>query len=193
MHESRKRPPLAARRIAVVLGSTSLGYAAYRGYYALGGQIGTIGTPVSQSRFEQANAIGAVIVGLAGILPMVAVRVPALGRTLPVLGWIGGVGCSMHAAVNMTLRVLSLTGVHPTRLPASFWADYDRRRSDLQDLFLNEPWFLLTGLLWATLGAAYVRRDRRSAWAWSAVTAALALTVVGVLSGLDVIGSFRLG
>jgi hypothetical protein len=193
MHVSRERPPLATHRLAVVLSAWSLGYAAYRAYYAFGGQAGMIGTPISQSQLERTNAIGAAVIGAAGLLPLVAVRVRALGRTLPVLGWVGGVGCCMHAAVDMTLRVLSLTGVHPTELPSAFWASYDRRASDLQDLFLNEPWFLVTGLLWAALGAAYVHRDRRPAWAWSAAAVCAALTAVGVLSGLQVVGSFHLG
>ncbi len=193
MHVSRERSRPATHRVAVVLSAWSLGYAAYRTYYALGGQVGSIGTPVSQGQLERANAIGAVVIGVAGIAPLVAVRVRTLGRSLPVLGWIGGVGCCMHAVVDMTLRILSLTGVHPTELPTAFWASYDRQRSDLQDLFLNEPWFLVTGVLWAALGAAYVRRDRRRAWAWSAAAAWLVLTVLGVLSGLDVIGSFHLG
>jgi hypothetical protein len=86
-----------------------------------------------------------------------------------------------------------VTGVHPTQLPAAFWLSFDRRAADLQDLLLNEPWFLVEGLLWGVLGLAFVSGPRRRAWITSAVVACLALTVVGVLSGLDVIGSFRLG
>lgn len=186
------RAPSRARRLALVLACWSFAYAAYRGYYALGGDLGAIGVPRSESEMRRVNAVGAVLIALAGALPLVAVRVTRLTRALPVLGWIGAVGCCMHALVDMTLRVFSLAGVHPTELPDA-WLTYDRRRADLQDLFLNEPWFLVTGLLWAALGLAFVRRPRRSPWLRSAVTACLALTVVGVLSGLDVIGSVVVG
>lgn len=87
--------------------------------------------------------------------------------------------------------MLSLTGVHPTQLP-DFWLTYDRRRSDLQDLFLNEPWFLVTGLLWGALALTQVT-DHHRRWLRSALGACLALVVIGVLSGLDVIGSFVVG
>ena len=60
----------------------------------------------------------------------------------------------MHAVVDVTLRIFSLTGVHPTQLPDSVWLSFDRRAADLQDLLLNEPWFLVTGLLWGALGLA---------------------------------------
>jgi hypothetical protein len=110
------------------------------------------------------------------------------------LAWIGAVGCCMHALVDATLRVLSVTGVHPTQLPASAWRSFDRHAADLQDLLLNEPWFFVEGLLWAALGLTAVRHPhRRRAWTVSAVAGCLVLTGVGVLSGLDVIGSFHLG
>jgi len=83
--------------------------------------------------------------------------------------------------------------VRPTQLPAELWQSFDRRASDLQDLLLNEPWFLVEGLLWIALGLACVRPSRRDSWLITAAGACLLLTAVGVLSGLDVIGSFRLG
>jgi hypothetical protein len=99
----------------------------------------------------------------------------------------------MHALVDITLRLFSLTGVHPTQLPASVWRWFDRRSADLQDLLLNEPWFFIDGLLWAALGAAIVRPSARRSWLLTTVIACLLLTVAGVLSGLGVIGSFHLG
>jgi len=99
----------------------------------------------------------------------------------------------MHALVDVTLRVFSLTRVHPTQLPASVWRWFDRRTADLQDLLLNEPWFLVEGLLWAALGVAIVQPSRRRQWLGTAIIACLLLTVIGVLSGLGVIGTFRAG
>jgi hypothetical protein len=186
------RAPSQARRLALVLACWSFAYAGYRAYYALGGEVGAIGVPRSESELRQLNVVGAVLILLAGVLPLVAVRVPRVARALPLLGWIGAVGCCMHALVDMTLRVLSLTGVHPTELP-DVWLTYDRHRSDLQDLFLNEPWFLVTGLLWGALGLTAVTTTRRRTWLRSAVAACLLLTIVGVLSGLDVIGSVVVG
>jgi hypothetical protein len=151
------------------------------------------GRPASDSQFRSLNAVGALVIALAGLLPLVAVRVTTVARAVPVVGWIAAVGCCMHALVDMTLRILSLTGAHPTELPADLWTSYDRHRSDLQDLLLNEPWFLVTGLLWGALSLVQVAPGRRRAWWRSALVACLVLTGVGVLSGLDVIGSVIVG
>jgi hypothetical protein len=175
--------------LAGVLLIWALGYAAYRGYYALGGDAGMIGVPRSDSEFRAVNAVGAGIVLLGALLPPVLVAVEPLRPVASVLGWVVGVGCTMHATVDSTLRILSLTGVHPTELPSDFWASFDRRTADLQDLFVNEPWFLVEGLLWIALGLASTREPRRRPWLLAAAGACLLLTVVGVLSGLDVIGS----
>ncbi len=99
----------------------------------------------------------------------------------------------MHALIDITLRVLSLTGKYPTQLPAAAWCSFDRRTADLQDLLFNEPWFLVVGLLWGALGLTFVHPRRRRTWAVSAVVACLLLSVVGVLSGVGVIGSARVG
>jgi hypothetical protein len=182
-----------ALRLAWLTAAWAFAYACYRAYYAAGGTVGMFGEPVSDVEFRAINAVGAAIVLVAAVLPPVAVRVPRLRRALPALGWAVAVGCCAHALINSTLRVLSLTGVHPTVLPADVWRSYDRHASDLQDLLLNEPWFLAEGLLWAALGLVFVTAQRRRAWLASAAVTCLALTVVGVLSGLDVIGSFRIG
>ena len=181
------------RTIATVLFWWALGYAAYRAYYAAGGQLGMIGQPASDAQFRAVNAAGAAIVLLGALLPPVLVRIAWLRPAAPVLGWIVGVGCCMHALVDGVLRLLSVTGVHATQLPAQLWDSFDRRTADLQDLLLNEPWFLVEGLLWVALGLASTRSSRRRAWLVTASGGCLLVTVIGVLSGLDVIGSFRIG
>lgn len=181
------------QRLAVILALWSFMYACYRAYYAAGGSFGMIGVPVSTTQIRAINAFGAVVILLAATVPIVAMRVRVVRRALPALCWIAAVGCCMHALVDITLRVLSLTGVHPTQLPASVWLSFDRHAADMQDLLLNEPWFLIEGLLWAALGFALVQPSKRRAWMVSAVTACLLLTVAGVLSGLGIIGSFRFG
>ena len=185
--------PATHQRVALALALWAFAYAGYRAYYAVGGTIGMIGQPVSDAQLRTINAYGAAIILFAALLPLVAVRVQALRRALPVLGWIGAVGCCMHALVEGTLRVLSVTGVHLTQLPASAWQSFDRHTADLQDLLLNEPWFLVEGLLWAALGIALVTASRRRAWLASAIAGCLLLTVIGVLTGLGVIDSFHLG
>lgn len=185
--------PGLRRKIVVALVVWTLPYACYRAYYAAGGEFGMIGQPVSTAQIRAISAVGAAIIGAAAILPLLAMRVRVLRRALPVLGWIAAVGCCMHALVDWTLRVLSLTGVHPTQLPASVWRSFDRRAADLQDLLVNEPWFFVEGLLWGTLAVGLIPRSRRRPWIVSAVASCLLLTVVGILSGLGVIGSFHLG
>jgi hypothetical protein len=178
-----------AARIAAWLAAWSFAYAGYRAYYALGGDVGMIGVPASESDFRAVNAAGAAIIAAAGVLALLAVRVRGILRALPVLGWIGAVGCCMHALVDMTLCALSLSGVHAMARPADFWLTVDHRTADLQDLLLNEPWFLVEGLLWGTLGLVHVGDRGRRPWLASAMVATGVLTVVGILSGLDVIGS----
>jgi hypothetical protein len=148
---------------------------------------------MSEAQFREVNAAGAGIVLAGALLPLLLVRVQRLRPAVPVVSWIVGVGCCMHAFVDGTLRLLSVMGVHPTQLPAELWQSFDRRTADLQDLLLNEPWFLVEGALWIALGVACVRSSRLRAWLLSAAGACLLLTVLGVLSGLDVIGSFRIG
>jgi hypothetical protein len=179
--------------VAAALAAWSFAYASYRAYYAAGGQIGMPGEPVSRAQYRAINAVGAAIIFVAGAMPLIALKMHVVRRALPVLCWIAAVGCCMHALVDITLRIFSLTGVHPTQLPASVWRWYDRRTADLQDLLLNEPWFFIEGLLWTALGVAIVRPSRRRVWMLTAAVACLLLTVVGVLSGLGVIGSFHVG
>ena len=193
MAERATRRTMQWQRVAVVLAAWSFAYASYRAYYAAGGQIGMPGEPISRAQYRAINAVGAAIIVVAGAVPLIALKVAAVRRALPVLCWIAAVGCCMHALVDITLRIFSLTGVHPTQLPASVWRWFDRRSADLQDLLLNEPWFFIEGLLWAALGVAIVRPSARRIWLLTAVIACVLLTVVGVLSGLGIIGSFHLG
>ncbi|GAB3568312.1 hypothetical protein [Spelaeicoccus albus] len=116
-----------------------------------------IGRPVSEGLFRRVNATGAAILLVAAVLPVVLSRATALRTTIPVVGWIGAVGCCMHALVDGVLRLLSVTGVHPAQLPEQFWLSFDRRSADVQDLLFNEPWFFIEGML----GAVVSFRSRR--------------------------------
>jgi hypothetical protein len=170
-------------------------YAAYRGYYALGGTVGMFGTPVSMSQWRLINALGAAIKMIAAVLPVVTLPLwqRRQGRlVLLALCWVIAVGCVMHALVNGTACILSLAGMLHMDLP--FFASIDRRESDLQDLLLNEPWSLVGGLLWGTLGWFRLASVRsRLLWVGSGLAATVALTVIGVLSTVGIIGRFIVG
>src|SRR6266542_5190976 len=113
--------PRRARRIAIVLAAWGFLYACYRAYHAFGGQGAMIGQPVSQSQFRAINAVAVVILLVAAVLPLLAVWSGSrswVGRLFPVIGWVAAVGCCVHALVDSTLRVLSLTGVYPSLYPS---------------------------------------------------------------------------
>jgi hypothetical protein len=180
-------------RLSVAMGVWALGYAIYRGYYAAGGTWLLPGTirPGSAAQFQLINLAAAIILGVAAVLPVAVLplwprRWPR--RVLLTLCWLVAVGCCMHAVIDMTERVLSLAGLLTIHYPA-LWASVDRRDADLQDLFGNEPWFLLEGLAFAALGWTALDPGRaRRWWTASAVAAIAALIVIGLLSATGVIG-----
>jgi hypothetical protein len=197
--EARAGSSPALRRVLIALAVWAFGYACYRAYYGFGGQAAMIGRPVSMARFRHVNLVGAAIVMLAALVPLIVPR-HGLGsdgrarRWLLALCWLAAVGCCMHALVDGTLRILSLAGVHRVSYPSGFWVTVDRRTADLQDLFFNEPWFFLEGCLWALLAVLAVgTQEARRRWLRSAVAGCLLATAVGLLTGLGVIASVRLG
>jgi hypothetical protein len=182
--------------VAVALGVWAAGYAAYRFYYAFGGQVGMIGRPSPAQHFRHDNFIGGAIILIGALLPSIAVSAwghRPVRRLVPVVGWIAAVGCCMHAITLMTLRMLSLTGVHPTHYPPGLWLSIDRHQADLQDLFLNEPWFFIEGCLWALVALTALQPSARQRWQRSAAVACLLAATVGVLSGLGAIPTRRNG
>jgi hypothetical protein len=179
-------PALRPRDVAVPLGLWAAWYAVYRFYYAFGGQVGMIGRPAPAAHFRRDNLIGGVIILLAAVLPLIAIpawRHPLVRRVLPVVAWIAAVACCTHALTLVILRVLSLTGVHPSHVPPGLWLSIDRRDADLQDLLFNEPWFLVEGCLWGLL----------TPWRRSAALVCVLATGVAVLSGLGALPAFRYG
>lgn len=171
-------------------------YALYRGYYALGGSVGMFGTPVSESQWRLINAVGAGILLVAAASPLILLKLwcrPRLRWALLAACWLVTVGCIMHAIIDGAERVLSLAGILTLALP--FWQTLDHRRSDLQDLLFNEPWFLTEGLLWAAIAWTGALRwsPRRRWWVLSASGAITALTIVGLLSAFGIIGRLIVG
>jgi hypothetical protein len=153
------------------------------------------GTPVSMGQWRLINAVGAAIILIGAVLPVATL--PAVATSASALGdealcWMIAVGCVMHAFVDATARILSLAGMLHMDFP--FFASIDRRESDLQDLLVNEPWFLVEGLLWGSLGWFKLESARsRRLWVASGLVATVALTVIGVLSTLGIIGRFIVG
>ena len=172
-------------------------YALYRSYYALGGTLLLPGTPADPTQFRLINAAAVAILAIAAILPIAMLplwRRPRARPLLLALCWLIAVGCSMHALIDSVQRVLSLAGLLRIEYPAGVWASIDHRAADLQDLFFNEPWFLLEGLGFAALAWIVMGPGRRRRW-WvgSAIAAILVLTVIGLLSATGVIGKVIIG
>ena len=154
------------------------------------------GVPASQTQWRFVNGAGAAVLLVVAVAPLAmlpARRRPTLRPALFVLCWVVTVGAVMHAVIDITQRVLSLTGWLTIDLP--FWSSIDRRQADLQDLLLNEPWFLIEGLLWGAIAwfAGLDRAPWARWWLASARAAILALTVVGLLSATGVIGKVIIG
>jgi hypothetical protein len=183
------------RSLLWAAGAWALLYAIYRGYYALGGSFGTFGEPVSITAWYTINAIAALLLLGTAVLPVVSERLWTrrpwrIG--LLAFAWVVAVGCVMHAAIGIATRLLSLTGVITIDYP--FFASIDRTAADLQALFLNEPWFLVEGLLWGAIGASALASVRaRQRWIATAAAAVVVLAVIGVLSQVGVIGRIVVG
>ena len=144
-------PRLHPKRVVLVLALWGGWYAAYRLYYAFGGHAGMIGEPRLPAQFREINLRGGVIILTAALLPLIVAslwRHRGVRNGIVVIGWIALVGCSTHAITNETLRLLSLTGVHPIELSAEFWLSVNRHKADLQHVLLNEPCFFSEGCLW---------------------------------------------
>ncbi|HEX6473048.1 MAG TPA: hypothetical protein VF069_28420 [Streptosporangiaceae bacterium] len=180
-------------RVSAAVGVWGLCYAIYRGYYAAGGTAWLPGTiaPGWESRFRLINLVAAVILTIAAVLPIAALPLwSRRGARLVLLAvcWVVAVGCCMHALVDMVERVLSLVGLVDVHYPRP-WATVDHRAADLQDLFGNEPWFLLEGLGYGAIAWIAMRAGRPARrWVSSALVAVAVLTLVGLLSVTGVIG-----
>ena len=191
----REFMPREIRLVSIATGAWGLAYGLYRGYYALGGTGWLPGVPADPAQFRLVNGVGAVILLLAAATPLALLPLWARPRAR-VLGlavcWLVAVGCVMHGLVDIGQRVLSLTG--HLRIDYPRWTSINSRTADLQDLFFNEPWFIVEGLGFGLIGWLVLGRPRpRRWWVGSGLVAVAILTVVGLLSALDVIGSFILG
>jgi len=134
---------------------------------------------------------------IAAALPIAVLplwRIPRARWVLLAVCWAVAVGCCTHALINSIQRVLSLAGLLRIEYSPTVWASIDRRAADLQDLFFNEPWFLVEGLGVGPLGCIVLGSGRRRRW-WvgTALAAISVLTVIGMLSATGVIGKTIIG
>jgi hypothetical protein len=193
---SRYRRPAGLFTASLVTSGWVLLYALYRGYYAVGGTAGMIGTFRSASEWRALNLAGAVVLLAVAVLPLAMLplwRWPALRRALLGLCWVLAVGFLMHALVQDVQRVLSLTGHLHISYPPQ-WKTLDRHTADIQDLVFNETWFLVTGLLWGVVGWIALGPSRaRRWWAWTALAATAALTLTGLFTAFGVLGRTVIG
>ncbi len=185
------KPPI---HLSWVAAGWALFYAAYRGYYALGGTVGMFGVPVDDGTWRLVNASAVVPLLGAAVLPVVALRVwhrRTWRRVLLGVGWVIAVGCVMHGIIDEVTHLLSLAGRLELTYPAGFWVTVDRHAANLQDLLFNEPWFIGEGLLWAAIAWWVLGPGReRRAWMGSAAVAVVALVAIGLLSAFGVMGRF---
>ncbi len=186
--ERQRRPGLLA--VSLATGGWALLYAAYRGYYGLGGTVGMFGSPTSEAQWRAVNLAGAAILLVVALLPVAALplwRRPRFRRALLALCWLLAVGFVMHALAADAQRLLSLTGVVDLHYP--IFTVVDKRAADIQDLVFNETWFLAEGLLWGALALRVLGPSpARRWWVGTALAATAALTATGLLSTLHLIG-----
>jgi hypothetical protein len=174
----------------------ALWYAVYRAYYALGGAFGMQGTPVSFALWRHVNAVGAALILAFAVLPVLLLPVWRYRRVRPfllLLCWIVAVGCISHSLIDIVQHVASLAGALSIDYP--FWQSIDRRMADLQVIFLNEPWFLIEGLLWATLAWTGALRQSPRRWWWigSALAGVTAATTIGLFRAFGVMTKVIVG
>lgn len=193
----RRRPSRRLLAVSLIASGWGLLYALYRGYYALGGTLGMIGTPAPQLHWRAINLAAAVVLLVAAALPLVMMPLWRRARIRPVLlalCWVVAVGCVMHGLIDDTQRVLDLTGVLRMHYPPSHWVSISRHPADVQDLAFNETWFIAEGLLWAGLAWLCLGRSRARRWCTgTALAGVAALTATGLLSAFGVIGTFIVG
>jgi len=182
------RSPIRAvdRRWAVIAGGWGGLYAIYRAYYAFGGLAGLPGVlrPDAHGTFRLINIVAVVVLLLGAAAPLLMLRFWGTRLWLGCVAacWAVAVGCIMHALIDITQRVLSLTGLISVSYPGDLWAGVDRHAADMQDLVGNEPWFLIEGLLFAGLALLHLRGRGRLTFVITALLAVTAFVTVGMLS-----------
>lgn len=193
--EPGRWPSRSVTVLSFVACGLGLLYASYRGYYALGGTAGMFGVPESQAQWTFLNGFAAIGLLVAAAVPIVALPLWDRRVARPILltlFTIAAVGLVMHGLIDETQRILHLAGLADRfhiQIRVTGFRSRDMRVSDLQDIFLNEPWFLAEGVVCGSL--VWLALRARAARAWWLAGAAFATAVCvafGLLSAAGVIG-----
>ena len=189
----RPRRPLVV--LSLVACGLALAYASYRGYYALGGTAGMFGVPESHAQWTFLNGFAAVALLVAAAVPLVALPLWHRRVARPILltlFTVAAVGFVMHGLIDETQRVLHLAGLADRfhiQVRLAGLRSVDMRAADVQDIFLNEPWFLAQGVVCGALVWSVLRsRAARAWWVAGAAFATAVCTVFGLLSAAGVVG-----
>jgi len=181
--------------VSLITAGWGFWYAMYRAYYGLGGAVGMFGVPRSESQWQVINLTGTAILLVVAALPIAMLPLWKRPRVRPILlglCWLLAVGFIMHAIIDDIQRVLSLAGVLHLEYP--LFLTVNERLADLQDLFFNETWFLIEGILWGILAWINLRPSpARRWWIGTAVAAIAVLTSIGLLAVFGVIGRTIIG
>jgi hypothetical protein len=197
MDELTKNRQMRLRRLYIVASLWATWYALYRAYYALGGMGFLFGTIAEPSVFRRVNALGAAVIFILAFLPLVVLKLwnsEKWHRFALAVCWLIAVAACAHAFIDMTQRILSLSGHLHVQYDMKVWQSINYHKSDLQDLLFNEPWFLVEGLLFAMIGWKNMpSRPRRLQWIISVGLLVAVMSIIGILSATGVIGKLIIG
>lgn len=190
MHSASKLRGVTILRLSIAASLWGVLYGVYRLYYGLGGTSFIPGELSSAIAFRYINLVAAMVMLVLALLPLVIYRVRNSARWklwVFIVCWLVAVACLSHALIDIVQRILSLTGHLQIQYPSSIWHTVDYREADLQDLFGNEPWFLIEGLLFAVIGWWNTSKRMRRKWMLTLVGAVVISTIIGLLVAVGVI------
>lgn len=190
MHRVGKTRDFILLRLSVAACSWGALYGVYRLYYGLGGTGFIPGELSSAATFRYINLFAAAVMLVLAVLPIVMYRVRNSARWkhwVLIVCWLVAVACCSHALIDIVQRILSLTGHLQIHYPSSIWYTVNYKEADLQDLFGNEPWFLIEGLLFAAIGWWNAPTIAHRKWAYTLLGAIGVSTAIGILVSVGAI------
>lgn len=191
MHRVGKTQSVILLRLSIAASVWAALYGIYRLYYGLGGMGFIPGELSSAATFRYVNLVAAVVMLVLALLPIMMYRVRNSARWrlwVLVVCWLVAVACCSHALIDIVQRILSLTGHLQIQYPPSIWRTVHYKEADLQDLFGNEPWFLIEGLLFSAIGWWSIAKGAQRKWVYTLVGAVGVSTMIGILVAVGAIG-----
>lgn len=191
MHRVGKTQDAILLRLSVAACLWGALYGVYRLYYGLGGTGFIPGELSSAATFRYINLFAAAVMLVLAVLPIVMHQARNSARwklLVLIVCWLVAVACCSHALIDIVQRILSLTGHLQIQYPSSIWHTVNYKEADLQDLFGNEPWFLIEGLLFAAIGWRNVPKGAHRKWMYILLGAVGVSTIIGILVAVGAIG-----